>query len=335
MTEKRDFTLYFPVKFDLTKVVPNPNGNTFTYQGQEKIDIQLIEDTCIFKISSLESEKKAEKCYERLKAGLIWLMLNRAIPFQAIEPLQEVVYRDFKSYSRIEKSTQDVFDPIRQADGSINGNQPAIYPSDRKIVKITLGTIKASVCDYLDNVFPYIEQGMTAPNGEAVLNDPKLKTALEIFNSHFRETSIKAKFLMLIIVLESLSEDVPKRPIIQEVFDSVEQIISERLGKIDPQSEDYRDLRELQQQMVFKRYKSIRQNISSLISNTLSQVNDPEAKSLGESFKLLYDARSALVHDGTAGSNLLELYDKAILIVNKVLKAKFTLTAGMPIPPKP
>jgi hypothetical protein len=150
--------------------------------------------------------------------------------------------------------------------------------------------------------------------------------------SHFFESSSNARFLTLVMVLESLTESQPKHQTAQHLIDSWHPQLLELKLKIDetnPNSEESESLEALERELIFRKAASLRSQIRALVVSSLTSVGHLDPEGMGRRAVKLYDARSTLVHEGTLpNEKLTAALRDAKEIARIVLQAQFQITAG-------
>lgn len=166
-----------------------------------------------------------------------------------------------------------------------NLNGLVVYPSEAKIEHVSMNFSMSSG--------PELErfQNLFSKSFDLCNNlDEKLLLAFELYNSHFFELSIRAKFLQLVSTVECLAK---QKRIKDSIIDHLDGLISsskEKLPEINGISDDEID------SFVQRLHQLKRESISVACRNLIQQyLGNDEVKF----FKECYNIRSKLVHDGT------------------------------------
>ena len=156
------------------------------------------------------------------------------------------------------------------------------------------------------------------PNASQIVENERVRLASELYShSHF-ETSIKARFLSQMTVLEVLSER-PQQP--QNLQALIDKWVGE-IGEIQERSKDpdeKRSLERLKSRMLGLKEESITESVRVLVGKALTAMRDPKASELVARVGLLYGFRSKIVHGGPVvlGQAPTELQE----VVGKTLRA--------------
>ncbi len=147
---------------------------------------------------------------------------------------------------------------------------------------------------------------------------------MELYAAYFYEQSANAKFLTLIMVLETLTVSHPKHEVALELLTQWRSQVEERKRQLHPGSEEHEALEALERELLFRREASLRSQIRTLVRNTLTTAGNLNASRYAQHAVRAYDRRSTLVHEGTLPTGVLrEAARDAREIVEAVLKAEF------------
>ncbi|MEP0800079.1 hypothetical protein [Funiculus sociatus] len=318
------YTLHFP--FWLS---PNQQMPAQTYPVQKKLKCLTLtfgvpilnpeykENFYVITVQGFDSKESAEEYFNHLWAGLVWMLLNRGIGFNITKDIQN--------------SDGDVIDV----------NLPAVYPSDKQ--PITIGALLGDFIFKIDfeQFYSPLLEGATVSKNSMFISDlsPELKLALELYNSCCYEQLLpKPKFLMLIIILETLANAYKKENSdkIRQLVNEWNQQIKQRIKELEANQEDYKQNKNHEKLEELKAVKSIEGRLKHLKDNSLLdriknlvietlKVNEFESQKYKKTLNKLYGIRSTLVHEGKIkdGKSFLEDLQEAEHIVQAVLKAKF------------
>jgi hypothetical protein len=125
----------------------------------------------------------------------------------------------------------------------------------------------------------------------------KLRTALELYGSHFFERQARTRFLLLVIALETLAIPTQKHNVALQLLDRWNDELVDAMNQYSNTSAEFASLEGLSREIVHRRENSIRSQIRMLF-RSLARANGEDPTSLERRALRVYDARSALVHDG-------------------------------------
>lgn len=281
-------------------------------------------------INGFTNEEEANQFLSNSWSGLMWVLLNCGLaPKWETEP-QNITYSKDPVQTAKNLSKSFNIEIEGGVDGLIEGSQIAIFKTDSNFKTITAGNVNLISGTNSKRFFDYFFKGMESTNPKNGYEHKKLGIALELYGAFFSEATPNARFLTLVMVLESLAES-EKRP--QAVLD----ILDNFRGQIEDIEKNYSDdsiekisLESLKRELVHRKEDSIRKQIRSLVFNTLSVNGDSDATEMSKQALKVYDKRSTLVHEGSIRPDELgKVSTDARNIVERVLRAKFIQIVGM------
>ena len=156
----------------------------------------------------------------------------------------------------------------------------------------------------------------------ALLSDPqsaKIQTALELYGAHATEPSIKTRFLLFVMALETLTVTTPKHAVALAIVDRWQQEVDAEKDNYTEGSEEHAALDALKRELLFRRFESIRSQVRHLLVRVAA--SEPTRwKQLPKRGLRVYDKRSVLVHEGSLpASELDELEAEAKLIAEAAI----------------
>lgn len=315
------YTLRFPFslppgrEIGVTEKCGELDGLTFSLKKQDRF--------YVFTINGFPTEDTAKRYVNNVWAGLMWVLLHRGLPPDAVFEPGKVVYAE---------------DPYQAAknygfkgpvDGFIDGARPAVYPTEKRIVTETAGQITPLQTYSTDDVLDYFRKGVAFPESAEVINDAKLRVALELWGAYFTEASANARFLTLVMALETLATGTPRTQLVLDLVDKWMKEVEELQQTVGRESDDADSLEALRQELQFRKEDSIRRRIRTLVFATLQANGDEDAAAMAEKAKQVYDHRSTLVHEGKLDPPVLgQATSDAKNIVERVLRARFVQKAN-------
>jgi len=315
------YTLRFPFQLppgreiQVGEISSSVDGLTFVLEKREPF--------YVFTIRGFPSEDRAKSYINNVWAGLMWVLMHYGLWPQAIWELSKVVYADDPNQAAKNLGFND---PV---DGLIDGNWPAVYPTEKRIRTITAGKITSLQSYQGENIVRLFREGLAFPKSNAVITDQKLRIAFELYGAYFTEFSLNAKFLSLIMALEALAIGIPRTPLVLDLLDKWKQEVAELQRWLDPECEDATSLEALSRELLYRKEDSIRRQIRNVVLATLQANGDSDAYEMGQLAIKLYDHRSTLVHDGKLESAVLgQAASDAQKIVERVLRIRFIQKAA-------
>ena len=282
-----------------------------------------------FSVGEFPDEEAGNGFIPRLWAGLMWALLHQGVsPVAELSP-QKLKYTD-DPIAAAENISRSLGIKVAKLDGILDGSRPAVYDSS-KVVKVMTGQNASLMHGFAPDItVAFVDEALSLPHPEAILSDTKLKVALDLYNAFFREASTNARFLTLNMVLEALAPSEHKHRSALDAIDRWIGEIKQLQEAASEESDEWEAYDSLIREVGFRRERSIRSSIRSLVRLTLSP-SDPEAEALAREAVRLYDVRSRLVHDGhVPGEDLGQAVTMIREIARRVLKARFLQVASEP-----
>lgn len=287
------YTLRFPFKTPPDHVI-SEDVSTITFDHLAAT-LGRDDDFCVLEIVGFASEEEAENFLPRIWCGLASLLLNQKLPVSGDFVPQKVYEADdpVKAAENLSKSFggADFGDEVH---GLIDGTQPAIYPTTGSYRRLTAGSVSVLKTVASTNAASALEAGMVVKHPVALLEDQKLQTALELYGAYFTESSARAKFISLVMVLEALAESTPRPQVILDFLNTVNEMAQAHRRDVDENSNEASAFDALQREIIFRRKDSIRSQIRRIVLDTLSGKSDVD--DLASQAVQVYDKRSTLVH---------------------------------------
>ncbi|MEO8098206.1 MAG: hypothetical protein ABI811_10935 [Acidobacteriota bacterium] len=256
----------------------------------------------------------------------IWLILQTGIATDAVFEPQQITYADdpLRIATNLLRCFNISIDP--RVDALLDGERPAVYPSEKRLRLFAGGLAGTTVTTPVEVVLTHFIQGVRIENSTRVADNQKLLTAFDLYAAYFTEVSPNARFLTLIMALETLATGVDRPPLVLDLLEKWRNETGRILQTLAPDSDDAASLHGISRELLFRRQDSIRQQIRSLVLRTLamSGEDDPAKQAVR-----LYDLRSTLVHGGTLPhQRLSESVTEAKDLVERILRAHFMLAAA-------
>jgi hypothetical protein len=300
---------------------------SFQFDGV-KIELCHEDGIQLLKIVGFRTEQAAEAFMPRVRTGFAFLLLNRGMAVNAEFELQKVHMADDPKQAA-ENLSKDFGGANLggQVDGVLDGRRPAIYRSHGNFRRITAGSMSVLVTTHAADIAASIEHGMRAANPAALVDDPRLQTAMELYGAAQTESTGRARFITLMMVLEALAEPTRRPAAVQSFLDSVQEMLTVQRSEYGDTSEEAFAFEALQREIFFRRDDSIRSQVRQLVLKTLAD-EDAAKRAVG-----LYDQRSTLVHKGALPEQVLgEATTAAMDLTRRVLAVRYTDTVGLPAP---
>lgn len=269
-----------------------------------------------------------------LKTGLWNLAIDRNIAFVPFFERRDITRPDDpeEAARNLEKSFKVPYT------GPVHGlTQEAgfsVYQASENILFISMDGGKAYVLTPWKMVEKALSEGIQFGNAGSEKTDPNLTTALDLYLAHFSESSIRAKFLTLMMALEVLAPVTEKHAVAVGMLTDFAATVQVKLNTtIDDEARDA--LQALHKDIEFRKETSIRRRVRRLI---LDGTPLPEAERLEWARKVVkaYDLRGSMVHSGTVELKVLsEAHSVALDAVKLILGARLGLETMLTVKSNP
>lgn len=311
------YTLRYPIKLTENYMISASDEQRLTIEGME---IELLQDAGyhVIIVSGLDSAEMAVEFGTRLWVAISWALLNRATGFQVNgEPSIERLY---DNPEQVGKSLH----LNRPVDVVIDTAFPAIYPTDARIARITAGSAHGSQQLAFESFATDLTEGLSVATSASL--PKRLRTAIDLFHTHYFELSDSARLLTLVMAMEVLSEGCKKHPVAIEILDNWgAEIRALRATKNDPEVDFALEC--LEREVVFRCEDSLRSRVRRMTLDALCNEGEETRAKLGRSAVEIYDSRSKLVHDGFLApdrliSTLTEARGLVAMILRELIRAE-------------
>lgn len=287
------YCIYLPFQLAEGKEIANP----LPFQG--KIDshpVEINRNGPYYAISFNrgESEKSAIEQFQKLIVGMYWFALETRSGVLMQQDLQEVSFP-----SDPVQAAKNIFgeNTNRVVDVVIDGAWPAIWLHDRQHVKITAQPVKAVISCSPARLVQILNESMTLTNPVAVIENAKLKLALDLYClSHFRSSDF-ARFLVLWTALEAAA---PAPRLSTHSANLIDRWMDEARAAAASQDDQiaHDELQSLADRLRYLKTKSHRSRVRDYVRDMLKFQGSSDAVAIAREVSGLYDARGHLTHNG-------------------------------------
>lgn len=315
------YTLSFPFRLPEGQVI-NTNENLVKI-GRLEFSLTQQTNWYILKVEGFKSEEEAKESLKQLWSGFMWVTLNTNIAPNAALEFQEVKYLEdpIGSGKHLAKSFGTPSD--EPVDSLIDSSRPSVFLSDKKIRFITMGDATFTIGTKSERILEILTEHLSFSKPDEPYNDDKLRVAVDLYAAYFTESSANARFLTLVMALETLAQAVPRPEVVRNLLEKWNNEV-EQIKLTNNDSELAATLDSLSNELFLKKENSIRSQIRTLVLETLKYAGQEKAEEMAKSAVKIYDQRSKLVHDGKIDTQTLnQSTAQAKSIVEQVLRAKF------------
>lgn len=274
----------------------------------------------IFQAGDFSSESEAEAFLPKLKGGLWNLALEHNIAFAPYFERRDITRPEdpFAAARHLAKSFGvSIEEPLKPVHGLTEDEGYTIYRTEENIRFIGFGGGTASVSSGWDQVSRSLSTGIENVRLNILGFDGHLVTAIDLYLSSFYESSMRARFLTLMMVLEVLAPVTERHASAVRLLTDLQSAIGAQLAN-EP-NEDARDaLESLWRESEFRKETSIRQRVRRLVLDKVP-LDSAARVALARKVVQAYDLRGALVHTGVVDPRALDVATDTALQTVKLL----------------
>lgn len=179
-----------------------------------------------------------------------------------------------------------------------------------------------------------LSEGIQLGNAGSDENDPNLATALDLYLAHFSESSIRARFLVLVTALEVLAPVTEKHADVVAILTDFAATVHAKLNTTS--NDEARDaLQALVRDIEFRKETSIRRRVRRLILDD-APLSEQERIECARKVVKAYDLRGSMVHTGAVDAQALsDAHSVALNAVKLILLVRLGLRAKPTDQPEP
>jgi hypothetical protein len=212
-----------------------------------------------------------------------------------------------------------------------NDGFPCVIPIGKNYRFIGASGGEGKIIENAESLASILVEGLKSKAIETFYIDERLRTSVQLYSDSYREPSIRAKFLTMVMALEVLTHPIPKHPIAQMLLDRFEDEVNNEIASYRKDSDEWESLDSLIREIAFRRESSLRSRIRALVLTTLSGLPPEDLRQRAKDAVWVYDQRSALVHDGSLPDEILaKAYELAKRTLVDVLREKAALQSPNP-----
>ncbi|HEX6746175.1 MAG TPA: hypothetical protein VF092_02590 [Longimicrobium sp.] len=276
----------------------------------------------VVEVSPFASETEALEFLPLVKAGLWNLAIEHNIAFDPDFNVREITRAEDPEAAGKNIGESFGIPDIGPVHGLADEGGTTVYPSDETIRFMGFGDVSFRVSTSLDKATRTLKHGME--RGSVGNVDNGITTAADLYLSHFYETTLRARFLTLMTVLEVLAPVTQKHPLARAMIERWKLEVQRQLN--DPMESESRDaLEALDRELEFRKETSIRRRIRRLVLDT-APLEESARKELAKEVVDAYDLRGSLVHSGAIGdAELHAAYEVALSTAKLLLRVKLGL----------
>jgi hypothetical protein len=295
--------------------------------GQITVTVKQRWPFLILLAHNFTSEAGAEAFLNQIKCGLWNIAIKHNIAFTPYFERRDITpSADPEQAARNLAKTfrQPIKEPIEPVHGLTEEEGYTIFPTGENIRYLTLEGGLAYASTGWDAVSQTLAEGLQKAQNRPKGQHTILATAIDLYLAHFYESSIRARFLTLIVCLEVLAPVTERHPgSVLALTDFKHRVKAQLIVVKDAEERDA--LKALLREIGFKKETSIRRRLRSLVIAE-APLAQRDRKDFAKKVVKAYDLRGTVVHTGVVELNKLnEAYSTALEAVRLLLRARLGL----------
>ncbi|MEK8078567.1 hypothetical protein [Pseudomonas sp. XK-1] len=320
MMPAEKWTLRLSVKLLGEKSVSGLESEPTLQVGAVHITVKERSGHLVLQAYDFDSEATAVAFISQLKEGLWNLVIDRNISFIPYFEQRQITRPDDPEQAARNLNQQFSLPYTGPVHGLTEEAGVTVYRSGENI-RFVSGSASGHVFTSWAMVEKTLSEGMQLGGVVSEQTDPRLAIALDLYLAHLSETSIRTRFLTLMMALEVLAPVVEKHVDAVVLLKDFADTVQARLSAASDE-ETCDALQALLREIDFRKETSIRRRVRKLVLDVVS-LSEPELSELARKVVKAYDLRSSLVHTGDVDAQALnDAYAVTLNVARLILKAR-------------
>jgi hypothetical protein len=298
--------------------------------GDVKVKLERLHTMYALGAGPVQDPESAKTLIHKLQAALIWFSLKKHVGVSYSKNVQTIECREptliaddsnLKGLSRAAGWTH--------VDGHFDSDKAGVLPEHKRLVRWETGRATLRIELSAANVCEVLKEGLQFNASERVIQDQKLRLAVEIFAAYRFELSKTAQFLTLITALEALLPDMAIPDAAEQALLRAKEAAAQMRDGYTSESAEWRSVDHLLQRIGGLKRQSIARTLQDYVERVLERHPKLASPEIPRNLKDAYNARSKLLHDGTADeSDMSEHIAMLSEFVPKLLAALYVEVAS-------
>jgi hypothetical protein len=288
--------------------------------GKTRLTVKQRGRFLILLARDFPSESDAAAFLPKLKGGLWNLAIEHNIAFTPYFGRREIAHPEdpYTAARTLAKAFGTaIAEPVQPVHGLTEEEGVTIFRSDENIRFIGMGDVTARVSTAWAAVATTLISCIERVRILSDDADDQLATATDLYLSSFYESSVRARFLTLMMALEVLAPVTDKHVTAVSLLIDLQEKIDARLA-IESDIEARDSLEALRRETEFRKETSIRRRIRRLVLDQ-APLSDADRQALAKQVVVAYDLRGSVVHTGAVDSKALAAANEVVLHAIKLL----------------
>jgi len=215
----------------------------------------------------------------------------------------------------------------RPLDGITDGDAPSVYPSNKRIGFLGVGTPTVTISTPAGMALSSLTAGFRSSTAAARFQDERFRIAVDLFAAALFEESPAARLLTFTMAIEVLAPVTYKHPSALDLIERWKVDLATARSSSGKDREAIAGLDSLERELLFRRETSIRGRIRDFVR--LELATDSEVDSLTTRALRGYDARSELLHEGTLQPSIRgEAIENLKVVLKRIIAGRLALPAA-------
>lgn len=299
--DKESYSIYIPFSLAPGHKLLLTDAKAEFEEFEYGIKVEKLETHYALQVTGFCTEDEAKRFFPKVVSGLLWVSLKRKKSISFPKEITDVKFFDEPSSVAEESMIWNIIQDKgwETLDGTFNTNETVIIPENKKLTKFENGRATITLGMSCDLFVKDMAGVWKYKSPENVIENIKLRTAVQLYTRIDFESSVYAQFLTMVIILETLtpSEDVSEfcTSILNTLVKDVRKIKLEQ----EPGGSEFLDMEGLENRISNNRKQSFRKSIPKYFSGLATEcteLGDPET--IKGTLIDVYDGRSRFLHDG-------------------------------------
>ncbi|MCQ4347010.1 hypothetical protein NGA35_06125 [Pseudomonas stutzeri] len=289
------WTLRLSVKLLGEKTVSGLESEPTFQVGTVQITAKERAGHLVLQASNFDSAAAALAYVPHLKAGLWNLAIDRNIAFVPYFEQRDITRADEPEQAAINLNKGFSLPYTGPVHGLTEETGVTVYRTGENIRFLSMSAT-GCVSTPWAMVEKALSEGIQLGNVVSDQSDPGLATALDLYLAHLSESSIRARFLTLMMALEILAPVAEKHTEAVLLLKEFSATVQAKLNSTSD-NEACDALQALLREIEFRKETSIRRRVRKLVLD-VAPLPEPELNEFARKVVSAYDLRGSLVHTG-------------------------------------
>lgn len=271
-----------------------------------QLTLERLQHLHAITLEAFRSPEEARSYVNRARASLLWLSLKFNCGVSYPKALSDVELWD----QPIPRPDAGPVAELATAggwgatDGKYDADKAVIRPDHKRLMRWEMGQVSVNVSISAESVLTSIHQALSFPTLERVVEDEKLRLAIELYAAYRFELSQNAQLLTLVTALEALLPDTEIPLHSQAALLRAKQALKATRDAHPKSSDEWRDLNHLLSRVGSLRREAIGAGLREYTSNIASRHSQlGDARDNSEKLHAAYNVRSTLLHEGRSAES--------------------------------